>query len=65
MNTFYRWLPGGSSQFSYHEEHARSKILDAYPEAHFEKSEAALLAWSSRAAFEQGQQPIAEIVELA
>lgn len=64
MNTFYRWLPGGASQFSYHEEHARSKIADAYPEVHFEKTAIAILAWSSRDAFEQGQEPIAEIVEL-
>jgi hypothetical protein len=64
MNTFYRWLPGGASQFSYHEEHARSKILDAYPDAHFEKQAAAILAWPNRAAFEAGEQPIAEIVDM-
>ena len=64
MNTFYRWLPGGAAQFSYHEEHSRSKILDAYPEAHFEKRDNAILAWPNREAFELGQEPIAEIVEM-
>jgi len=72
MNTYYRWLPNGAAQFSYHEEHARSKVREVYPQAHFEPhddperaNQRLLVAWADAAAFQLLQEPVAEIGELS
>ena len=68
MNAYYRWLPDGPTMPAYDEEHARSKVREAYPQAFFARQDDGqspgqprVLAWEDEQSYREGGLVLAEI----